>query len=269
MLVRKLSVGGLAAVAVLSGGAAQAAVVLTTPVYFQNFDTLANTGTSSVLPGGFEILERGTAANTLYTAGTGSGTTGDTYSFGASGSTDRALGGLQSNALNPLFGIQFTNLLGRTISAFNISFVGEQYRLGAQNRVDRLAFEYSLNATGLNTGTFIPLTALDFVAPTTRGTVGALDGNASANQRAISGTIAGLELLQGQRQPVSSVRRFVVAGSRASQYSLDLSQGLLSKPLRPAKAELPSSSSPTMPASWSALAAFAARGNGSSASISV
>ena len=198
MSVRKFSVGVLAAVAVLSGGAAQAAVVLTTPVYFQNFDTLANTGTSSVLPGGFEILERGTAANTLYTAGTGSGTTGDTYSFGASGSTDRALGGLQSNALNPLFGIQFTNLLGRTISAFNISFVGEQYRLGAQNRVDRLAFEYSLNATGLNTGTFIPLTALDFVAPTTRGTVGALDGNASANQRAISGTIAGLELLQGQ-----------------------------------------------------------------------
>jgi PEP-CTERM motif len=199
MSVRNFSVGVVAALAAFVGGTAQAAFILTTPVYFQDFDTLANTGTSSLLPGGFEILERGTAANTLYTAGTGSGNAGDTYSFGATGSTDRALGGLQSGALTPLFGIQFTNMLGRTISALNISFVGEQYRLGALGRVDRLAFEFSTTATTLGATTgFTPLTSLDFVAPTTAGTVGALNGNAAANQRAISGTIAGLELLQGQ-----------------------------------------------------------------------
>jgi hypothetical protein len=149
MSVRKFLVGVLATVAAFGASSAQAAFVLTTPVYVQNFDTLANTGTSSLLPGGFEIFERGSAANALYTAGTGSNNTGDTYSFGAAGSTDRALGGLQSGSLNPLFGIQFTNMLGRTISALNISFVGEQYRLGALGRVDRLAFEYSMRRVSI------------------------------------------------------------------------------------------------------------------------
>ena len=198
MSVRRFSVGFLAAVAAFGSGTAQAAFVLTTPVYFQDFNTLANTGTSSVLPGGFEFAEVGTAANTTYAAGTGSSNTGNTYSFGAVGSIDRALGGLRSGALNPTFGIQFTNLLGRTITALNISFVGEQYRLGTLGRADRLSFEFSRTATSLLGSGFTPLTALDFSSPTTTGTVGVLDGNAAANQRAISGTIAGLELLQGQ-----------------------------------------------------------------------
>src|SRR5437764_4929258 len=63
--------------------------------YTQNFDTLANSGTSSTVPTGWAFSESGTNANTTYTAGTGSSTTGDTYSFGASGNTDRAFGGLQ------------------------------------------------------------------------------------------------------------------------------------------------------------------------------
>jgi PEP-CTERM motif len=198
MSVRKFSVGALAAVAAFGASSAQAAFLLTTPVYVQNFDTLANTGTSSVLPGGFEFLEIGTSANTTYAAGTGSNNTGNTYSFGAAGSTDRALGGLRSGALIPTFGIQFTNGLGRTITALNISFVGEQYRLGTLGRADRLAFEYSTTATNLLGTGFIPLTALSFSSPTTTGTIGVLDGNAAANQRNLSGTIAGLELLAGR-----------------------------------------------------------------------
>jgi PEP-CTERM motif len=198
MSLRKFSVAILASVAAFSGGAANAAFVLTTPVYFQDFNTLANTGTSSVLPGGFEFVEVGTAANTTYAAGTGSSNAGNTYSFGAAGSIDRALGGLRSGALNPTFGIQFTNMLGRTITAFNISFVGEQYRLGTVGRADRLAFEFSTTATSLLGTGFTPLTALDFSSPTTTGAVGVLDGNAAANQRNISGTIAGLQLLAGQ-----------------------------------------------------------------------
>src|ERR1051326_2871444 len=64
--------------------------------YTQNFDTLANTGTSSTVPTGRDFSEFGTNADTTYTAGTGSSTTGDTYSFGTTSSpTDRAFGGLQ------------------------------------------------------------------------------------------------------------------------------------------------------------------------------
>jgi hypothetical protein len=198
MSVLKFSVGVFAAVAALSCSSAQAAFILTTPVYTQDFNTLANTGTSSVVPGEFEFVEVGTAANTTYAAGTGSSNAGNTYSFGATGSIDRALGGLRSGALNPTFGIQFTNMLGRTITAFNISFVGEQYRLGTAGRADRLAFEFSTTATSLLGTGFTPLTELDFSSPTTTGPVGALDGNAAANQRNISGTIAGLNLLAGQ-----------------------------------------------------------------------
>ena len=77
--------------------------------YTQNFDTLANSGTSSVVPNGWAFLEAGTSANTLYTAGNGGGTSGDTYSFGATGSADRAFGGIQSNNLIPTIGAAFTS----------------------------------------------------------------------------------------------------------------------------------------------------------------
>jgi hypothetical protein len=199
MSVRKFSVSLFAAIAAFGGGTAQAAFLLTTPLYFQDFNTLANTGTSSVLPGGFEFVETGTAANTTYTAGTGSSLTGDTYSFGAAGSTDRALGSLRSGALNPIFGIQLTNGLGRVINALTISYTGEFYRLGTiGGRTDRLLFEYSTNATSLTTGTWTPLAGLNFTTPNTTGTLGLRDGNLPVNQTALTARLAGLELLRGQ-----------------------------------------------------------------------
>ena len=200
MSVREVSLVTLFAVAAISATPAQAAFILTTPVYFENFDTLANTtgATSSLIPGGFEIAETGANANNTYAVGTGSLATGNTYSFGAAGSTDRALGGLRSGTLIPLFGIQFVNGLNRTITALNISFTGEQYRLGTPNRTDRLAFEFSTNATSLLSGTYTPFAALDFNAPISTGTARALDGNAAANQSQRLGTISGLQLLAGQ-----------------------------------------------------------------------
>ncbi|MEK6638926.1 MAG: PEPxxWA-CTERM sorting domain-containing protein [Pseudomonadota bacterium] len=196
--MRNFSVIVVAGVAAFSGGTARAAFLLTTPTYFENFDTLANIGNSNILPGGFELAEEGSNNNNTYGTGTGSSNAGNTYSFGANGSVERALGGLRSGALIPTFGIQFTNLLGRTITALNLSFLGEQYRLGTAGRADRLSFEYSTTATSLLGTGYIPLTALDFSSPTTTGPLGVLDGNAAANQRNVSGTIAGLELLAGQ-----------------------------------------------------------------------
>ena len=78
-----------------------AAISLTGGVYAQDFDTLVNSGTSTSVPDGWVFAEAGTNANTTYTAGTGSGTAGDTYSFGAISSTERAFGGLQSGSLIP------------------------------------------------------------------------------------------------------------------------------------------------------------------------
>ena len=85
--------------------------------YSQDFNTLASAGTSSTVPADWAFSETGTAANATYTAGTGSGNTGDTYSFGAAAAADRALGGLQSGALIPTFGASFTNNTGATITS--------------------------------------------------------------------------------------------------------------------------------------------------------
>ena len=77
------------------------AISLTGSTYTQNFDTLVSSGTSSDVPDGWAFSESDTNANSTYTAGTGSGNTGDTYSFGAASSTERALGGLRPRGLVP------------------------------------------------------------------------------------------------------------------------------------------------------------------------
>ncbi len=193
--------GWFAALAVGAAPVASAvSISLTTAgsAYTQNFDTLASSGASSTLPPGWALSESGTNANTTYTAGTGSGTTGDTYSFGATSSTERALGALQSGSLIPTIGASFTNSSDRTLTSLMVSYVGEQWRLGATGRgADRLDFQYSIDASSLTSGTWTDVNALDFSSPVTVGTVGALNGNAAASRTATSSSISGLNINQG------------------------------------------------------------------------
>jgi len=172
-------------------------ISITSATYFQDFNTLVNTGFSTVLPEGWAFNETGLNANINYTAGNGSLTTGDTYSFGTTTSTDRALGGLRSTYLIPTIGASFINNTGNTINEITIEYSGEQWRLGAAGRVDRLDFQYSLNATNLTIGAWIDVDALDFTAPVTSGSVGALDGNIEANKSNITATITGLSIPVG------------------------------------------------------------------------
>lgn len=165
--------------------------------YTQDFNTLDITGPSSIVPAGWLFNESGTNANTTYSAGTGSGAGGDTYSFGPSGNTDRAFGCLLSGSLNPTIGAAFTNNTGSTVTALIVSYTGEQWRLGATGRVDRLDFQYSLDATSLTTGTWTDVDNLDFNAPNSTGSTGAFDGNATANRTAVSFTISGLSIADG------------------------------------------------------------------------
>jgi Bacterial Ig-like domain (group 3)/Lamin Tail Domain len=162
--------------------------------YNQNFDSLASTGTSSIVPAGWAFLETGTNANSTYTAGTGSGNTGDTYSFGTT--TDRAFGTLLSGSLVPAIGACFTNNTGSIITSLAIAYTGEEWRLGTAGRADQLLFEYSLNATALNTGTWTAFAPLNFTTPDTV-TVGAKNGNAAADRTAISATIGSLSIPNG------------------------------------------------------------------------
>lgn len=164
--------------------------------YSQDFDTLANSGSSAALPAGWAIAEAGTSSNNngQYQAGDGSSNSGDTWSYGSTGSTERALGSILSGSLNSRFGVQLVNRSGGSLSSVSISYIAEQWRLGTAARVDRLDFEYSLNATGLadTAATWTAFDALDAVAPVTAGTAGALIGNAAANRVAVSGNLTGL-----------------------------------------------------------------------------
>ena len=163
----------------------------------QNFDSLASTENSSLMPLGWFFVETGTAANTTYAAGTGSSNSGNTYSFGAEASTERALGGLQSGSLIPVFGAKIRNTTGSTLTDLSISYVGERWRLGATGREDRLDFEYSTDATSLSDGTWTAVSTLNFTAPSSSGATGPLNGNDVANSVTVTGTVQNLSLANG------------------------------------------------------------------------
>jgi hypothetical protein len=178
---------------------AAAQVSLTTPgsPYLQDFNTLASSGTSSTLPTGWVLSESGTNANTTYTADNGAGTSGETYSYGATSAAERAFGGLQSGSLIPTIGASFTNNTGATITSLAISYMGEEWRLGTRNRFDTLTFQFSTNATSLTTGTWTSYPALHFTTKDTSGTAGARDGNAAAYRTSKSSTLTGLSIGAG------------------------------------------------------------------------
>ncbi len=169
--------------------------------YTQNFDTLSNTAgstTNNLTITGWFLTESGGGArdNEQYAVDTGASTTGDTYSFGAAAATDRALGGLRSGTLIPIFGACFTNNTGTTIGSASVDYTGEEWRLGTAARTDQINFEYSTNATDLVTGTWTNVAALNFVTPDTV-TAGAKNGNAAADRTALTSTIPSLSIPNG------------------------------------------------------------------------
>jgi hypothetical protein len=182
------------------GAVASAAAVSLTQFHVpvrENFDTLAITGTSAVLPAGWSFIESGSGANPTYAAGTGSASTGNTYSFGTSGSVERALGSVRSASVAAVWGVGVINATGSVLAGLDVSFVGEQWRLGATGRSDRIEFAYSLDATALGLGTWVEVNELDFVAPVAAGTVGALNGNLAANRSSRAFSLTGLDLPAG------------------------------------------------------------------------
>jgi uncharacterized delta-60 repeat protein/uncharacterized repeat protein (TIGR01451 family) len=172
----------------------------------QNFDSLTNgandTISSAGIPTGWDFSESLANANTSYRTGTGSGNTGDTYSFGTpTTSTDRAFGQLRSGTCASILGASFTNNTGNTLTGLAISYAGEQWRIGATSHSptpEKMDFQYSTNATNLTVGTYVDFDALDFTPPiTSAGAAGALDGNNSANRKIITSTITGLSIANG------------------------------------------------------------------------
>ncbi|MBL0103239.1 MAG: lamin tail domain-containing protein [Bacteroidetes bacterium] len=189
-----------------ASAATVASISYTTGTYTQNFDGLPITGTTSF--GSF-----GNGANTLSTppvsgssltgwqvanstggtpslvADNGAGSSGAAYSYGTTGSTDRALGSLASNSFTAYYGAVLQNDGSTPLSTVSISFTNEQWKSGAASLTNHINFEYSLNGSDILTGTFSGVSALDLnTVVATAPTVQVLDGNLPANQVAVTYT---------------------------------------------------------------------------------
>jgi hypothetical protein len=167
--------------------------------YSQDFNTLVLTGTDSIkkLPTGWTANETGSNANLTYAADSGGTNTGNTYSYGKTGSTDRALGTLLSGSLTSTIGASFINNTGSTITSLAIAYNGEEWRLGTVNRYDTLKFQYSLDATSLITGSWVAATPLNYLTTDVTGTAGWRNGNDQTKQTSINSTISGLNITNG------------------------------------------------------------------------
>ena len=164
--------------------------------------TGADGSTSAQTPPGWGFVETGSSTRNdgLYTIRNGTTTSADTFSFGATGSTERAFGEVTAGTLSTRIGAQFTNNSGSVITQVTITYTGEQWR--SSQTTDRLDFKYSTTSAGstvgsLTTGTFTDFNALDFNSLITGSNTG-LDGNLAANRTMITGTITGLNIGVGE-----------------------------------------------------------------------
>ena len=186
----------------LGASPVKAQYLLTSSNYTQNFNLLG-TANATVTAGNLGIINAGlngwyfleTGGNTTITVGTGSASTGDTYSVGLSANTDRALGSLQSGSVVPSFGFWFQNDTGTSITGLSISYQGETWRVGATNRSDSLTFATSTDATALNAGNWASNANLGY----TNSPAASTSSGSAIQSSNISGNLGTISLAAGAK----------------------------------------------------------------------
>jgi VCBS repeat-containing protein len=164
--------------------------------YTQDFNKIGTTiGNNNSLPTGWQFLEAGTGATASYTVNNGSTATGNTYNYGTTSNTDRALGTLRLNTgdFSSTIGVAFTNNTGSVIESLVVQYTGEQWRVGA-NTTDYLDFQYSVDANSLNTGTWSDFNSLDFKSPTSNTSSTSRNGDLPQFRTTLTQTITGLNI---------------------------------------------------------------------------
>ena len=175
------------------------ALLITSGSYTQNFNSLANSGAAnlwrdnSTLLGWYAAQSLAPFTITNYRASDGSVNSGDLYSFGSSGSSERALGSIPINAMGDVsYGLGFINDTGNTISNCAITYTGEQWRDSEAAVTNTLSFWYRVSPTAITNpepGVFTnwtEVTGLNFVSPTVLGVATALNGNQETNRHSFT-----------------------------------------------------------------------------------
>ena len=194
---------------------ADVSIVSSSSTYSQNFDTLTTSTTAqtfandSTLAGWSLFLANGSAPPS-YAADTGSSTAGSFRSFGATGSSDRALGALASGgayygtpavatgAPAGYIALALNNASGAALSSLILNYFGEQWRNGGNTTAQGLVLQYGLGATfGAVSSWTAAGTGFDFVSPVTGASAAAVDGNVAGLVTGLGGTISGLSWANG------------------------------------------------------------------------
>jgi len=183
--------------------------------YTQDFDGLDRTGTDipwtnhSTIPGWYLFRQPapGTAL-TVYSADNGSSVTGSFYSYGATGNSDRALGGLGSGgtyfgspdpgAVAGWIAFAAVNATGHTINSVTVRFNGEQWRNGGNTASQTMVLEYGFGSDFTNVSTWTAAgSSFNWTSPVTGTTAGAVDGNTTGRVNNVGGTLSGLNWAPG------------------------------------------------------------------------
>lgn len=175
--------------------------------YTQDFNTLPTTASTAVvtvqlgveafIPDGWTVHR--SKPGTTININNGSSNTGGLYSYGHTNSTDRALGGITADTPGEFtYNLLLHNTSGRAITALDIAFAAEQWRVGSINTdVQRLLFTYaiaeypsSFNQTvKLSTPGWTTVPSLQFNSPVIKRKAGHVDGNASDNRKEFAYTL--------------------------------------------------------------------------------
>jgi len=183
---------------------AHADISVTSPsfTYSETFDSLSTSTTASPWVNdstltGWSLINGAGAAVPTIVGGSGSSNTGSFYSFGAAGSTERALGSAASGGAyfgSPASGavagwiaLSLTNTSGGTLDSFTVGYRGEQWRNGGNTSPQSLVLEYGF---GSSFGTVAGWTGLTiFTSPVVGATAAAVDGNTAGLVSGLGGTV--------------------------------------------------------------------------------
>jgi hypothetical protein len=171
--------------------------------YSQDFNSLPSEAgdyqwdSTAFLPDGWAVHR--SIPNDVIVANNGSSNKGDLYSYGNTGSSDRALGALTAAKSGEFtYNLLLQNTTGKTITELDIAYAAEQWRIGSINTdVQRLLFAYaiaeyssSFNLTvKLNTPGWITVPSMQFNSPVIKSKAGHLNGNLPQNRQEFSYTL--------------------------------------------------------------------------------
>lgn len=182
----------------------------TTPTYSNNFNTWRPTTqiTNTCFLGNplewtDDYSQQGWYAGKVTGAGTPNFNTSNggcgsgIFNFGLDGDGNRGLGSQTDGSYTPGFGAKFVNSTGGTITDLNVQYTGKQWWRGSNGpSKDRLDFQYSLDATDINNGTWVDVNVLDFLSPQT-SSIGNINGNVAPNKTTLTQNITGLNIPNG------------------------------------------------------------------------